>query len=193
ADMADGTFVDDAFASGLELIAGWKDAGYFNPDYSSATRTTMSEALAQDLTAFAFGPSAIIQDALLVNPDANLGFIPVPSLVGDAGYLAGGERTAFGISKESEHIDAAKEYLAFLADADNVAELAAASSSLPGLVDVEADLGVLTSSYALFATDGQAPVVPHFDRVYLPNGAWSTLGTVTDSVITGQASVDDAT
>lgn len=191
--MADGTFVDDAFESGLELIASWKDAGYFNPDYSSATRTTMSEALAQNLTAFAFGPSAIIQDALLVNPDANLGFIPVPSLVGDAGYLAGGERTAFGISKDSDHIDEAKEYLRFLAESDNIAELAAASSSLPGLVDVPADLGVLTSSYDLFVTDGQAPVVPHFDRVYLPNGAWSTLGTVTDSVITGQAGVGDAT
>src|SRR5690606_1243978 len=68
AEMAGGTFVDSGFESGLDLIAGWKEAGYLNPDYASATRTTMSDALAQDLAGFAFGPSAIIQDALLVNP-----------------------------------------------------------------------------------------------------------------------------
>src|SRR5690606_13515368 len=54
-EMASGTFVDAGFQSGLELIAGWEDAGYLNPDYSSASRTTMSDALAQGLTAFAFG------------------------------------------------------------------------------------------------------------------------------------------
>jgi len=52
---------------------------------------------------------------------------------------------------------------------------------------------VVQSSYDLFVTGGTTPVVPHFDRAYLPGGAWSTLGTVTDSVITGQASVPDAT
>lgn len=191
--MAGGEFVADAFQSGLDVVDGWRQADYFNPDYSSASRTTMSDALAQGLAAFAFGPSAILQDALLVNPDANLGFIPVPSLQGDGGYLAGGERTAFGVSTDSPNVEQAKTYLRFLAEEDNVAALAAASSSLPGIDGVDADLGALQSSYDLFVTPGDVPVMPHFDRVYLPNGAWSALGTVSDSVITGQSSPDEAT
>ena len=32
---------------------------------------------------------------------------------------------------------------------------------------------------------GTFPLVPYFDRVYLPNGMWNTMVTTTDSVITG--------
>ena len=39
---------------------------------------------------------------------------------------------------------------------------------------------------------GDVPLVPYFDRVYLPNGMWNTMVTTTDSVITGQTSGEKA-
>ena len=38
----------------------------------------------------------------------------------------------------------------------------------------------------------KTPAVPYFDRVYLPNGAWSTMGTNSDSIITKQSDVNGA-
>ncbi|MDQ0213483.1 ABC transporter substrate-binding protein [Arthrobacter bambusae] len=66
--MTSGTFVGDKYAQALDLIAKWRDAGLFNPDYSSATKTDMSKALAQGQALFEFGPSPIANDALKFNP-----------------------------------------------------------------------------------------------------------------------------
>jgi raffinose/stachyose/melibiose transport system substrate-binding protein len=70
--------------------------------------------------------------------------------------------------------------------------MAAASASLPGLTDAKATPGPLSSSYDEYVTNGKTPAVPYFDRVYLPNGAWSTMGNGTDAVITKQSDVNSA-
>ncbi len=190
-EMTDGTFVSPAYQDMLDIINGWVDAGFVNPDYSSATRDDMAKALAQGQAAFEFGPSLLFDNALSFNPDVKLGFIPIPSNVGGAKYLVGGERTAFGISNKTEHADAAKDFINFLAE--NSSELAAASSSPPGLTTGTMDLGPLQPSFDEWVTDAQSPVVPYFDRVYLPNGSWDAMQVTTDSVITKQASPKDAT
>jgi raffinose/stachyose/melibiose transport system substrate-binding protein len=164
----------------------------FNPDYSSATKTDMSKALAQGQALFEFGPSPIADDAMKYNPKAQIGFIPIPTLTGAPAYLDTGERTAFGISKTTKDMAGAKAFLAFLAKPDNETKMAAASASLPGLTDAKATPGPLSSSYDEYATNGKTPAVPYFDRVYLPNGAWSAMGNGTDAVITKQSDVNAA-
>lgn len=192
AKMKSGTFVGDKYASALNLIADWRDAGLFNPDYSSATKTDMSKALAQGQAGFEFGPSPIANDALQYNPKANLGFIPIPSLTGAPSYLDTGERTAYGISKTSKDQAGAKAFLAFLAKPENETKMAAASAAPPGLTDAQMTPGPLTPSYDQYVTQAKTPSVPYFDRVYLPNGAWSTMGNNTDSIITKQSDVNGA-
>lgn len=192
AKMTSGTFVGDKYAQALDLIAKWRDAGLFNPDYSSATKTDMSKALAQGQALFEFGPSPIANDALKFNPQANVGFIPIPSLNGSPSYLDTGERTAYGISKTSKDVAGAKAFLAFLAKPENETKMAAASAAPPGLTDAKMSEGPLNSSYDTYVTQAKTPAVPYFDRVYLPNGAWSTMGNNTDSIITKQSDVNGA-
>lgn len=189
--LADGTFDDGPYSTVLDTIQGWVDAGYVNPDYSSATQDDMSKALGAGQAAFVFQQNSVATNALLTSPDANLGFMPVPSTTGDP-YLIGGEMNAFGVSKTSKHLDDAKAFLAYLAQPENDSALAAAGGSAPGLTDATSDLGPLQASYDTWVTDAQTQLVPYFDRVYLPNGMWNTLVTTTDSVITGQADVDAA-
>jgi len=191
-ELTAGTFVDQPYNDMLTMVDDWREAGYFNPDYSSATADDMARALAEDRTAFVFSQNATANNALQYNPDANLGFMPVPSLHGDTPYLIGGEMNAYGISKTSDHLDDAKTFIAFLAEADNATILAEAAGNLPGLTTATADLGALQGSFDSFVTDGDVPLVPYFDRVYLPNGMWNTMVTTTDSIITGQTSVDRA-
>jgi raffinose/stachyose/melibiose transport system substrate-binding protein len=192
AKLEAGTFVDQPYTDLLSMVDGWREAGMFNPDYSSATSDDMARALADGQTAFVFSQNAVANNALQYNPDAGLGFIPVPSLTDDTPYLIGGEMNAYGISKTSKHVDDAKTYIAYLAEPENAAKLAAAAGNLPGLTNATTDLGALQPSFDEYVLPGELPLVPYFDRVYLPNGMWNTMVTTADSVITGQSSVDEA-
>jgi len=192
AELEAGTFVDGPYTDLLSMVDGWREAELFNPDYSSATSDDMARALADGQTAFVFSQNAVANNALQYNPDAGLGFIPVPSLTDDTPYLIGGEMNAYGISKTSKHLDDAKTYIAYLAEPENAAKLAAAAGNLPGLTNATTDLGALQPSFDKYVLPGDLPLVPYFDRVYLPNGMWNTMVTTADSVITGQSSVDEA-
>lgn len=190
--LADGTFVDSGFKAMFSTIEKWTKAGYFNPDFSSATSDDIATALGEGKTAF-----VMIQNSLTVNarefaPDAQLGFIPVPAINGDPEYLIGGEGVAFGAWRDGKHKKEALEFLSFLAEPDNIAKFASDDGNPAGLTGIDVDLGELSSSYDAFFTPGKVRMVPYFDRAFLPNGMWDTLITTTGGIITGQTSVDSA-
>ncbi|MDQ1584384.1 MAG: raffinose/stachyose/melibiose transport system substrate-binding protein [Microbacteriaceae bacterium] len=191
--MSAGTFLSANYTKVLDLVATWTKDGLFNPDYSSGTSDSMAKALAQGQTGFEFSQNAAANNALQYNPDAKLGYMPVPSLDAGPGYLIGGEMNAYGISKTTKSPAAAKAFLAFLAQPANETKLAASAGSAPGLTNAKAELGVLQPSYDTFVVKGKSPLVPYFDRVYLPNGSWDTMVTSTDAVVTGQANPEAAT
>lgn len=190
--LADGTFVASGFDAMYSKIDEWAKAGYFNPDFSSATSDDIATALAQGKTAF-----VMIQNNLTVNarqfvPDAQLGFIPVPAINGDPEYLIGGEGVAFGAWRDGDHKKEALEFLSFLAQPENITKFASDDGNPAGLTGVEVDLGELSDSYDAFFTPGDVRMVPYFDRAFLPNGMWDTLITTTGGIITGQTPVDSA-
>lgn len=190
--LQDGEFQADVYETMLDEVAGWVESGFINPDYSSATQDDVAQALGSGQAAFVFSQNTIASDAFAKSPDANLAFMPVPSPDGNV-YLIGGEGIAYGVSSASEHLEDAKKFLAFLAEPENQEAFAVASGGAPGLTTATADLGKLQPSYDTWVVENEIPLVPYFDRVYLPNGLWNTLVTTTDSVLTGQASPADAT
>ncbi|MDQ1577267.1 MAG: raffinose/stachyose/melibiose transport system substrate-binding protein [Microbacteriaceae bacterium] len=191
--MSAGTFLSTNYKKVLDLVATWTKDGLFNPDYSSGTSDSMAKALAQGQTGFEFSQNAAANNALQYNPGAKLGYMPVPSLNGDPSYLIGGEMNAYGISKTTKNPSAAKAFLAYLALPANETKLAASAGSAPGLTNAKAELGVLQSSYDTFVLKEKSPLVPYFDRVYLPNGSWDTMVTSTDAVVTNQSTSAAAT
>lgn len=192
--MQDGTFVAGPMTQMLTTVEQWTKKRYFNKDYSSASRDDMAHALADGTTAFEFQGTSLLTQALAYNPKANVGFMPLPSASGNPPYLVGGEgNNSFGVSKTSKHKAAALQFLDFLAKPENAAKLAEANGSAPGLTNVTVNHGVLAPSYDAYVRTGTTPILPYFDRVYLPNGAWDTLVAVTDSIVTGQSSVAAAT
>lgn len=190
--LAKGDFVDSGFTDMYSKIEDWTKAGYFNPDFSSATSDDIATALAQGKTAF-----VMIQNNLTVNarqfvPDAKLGFIPVPSVNGDPEYLIGGEGVAFGAWRDGKHKDEALKFLAFLAEDANITKFASDDGNPAGLSGVKVDLGELSDSYDAFFTPGKVRMVPYFDRAFLPNGMWDTLISTTSGIVTGQTPVSSA-
>ncbi|WP_207455526.1 ABC transporter substrate-binding protein [Desertivibrio insolitus] len=191
ADLESGTFVPDGFATVLEKISEWSDAGYFNPDYSSASQDDLARAIGQGDAAFVFVQNYLVASALSFDPEARLGFLPIPAFEGEP-YLVGGEGHAYGVSATSEHKDVALDFVAFLAEPENASALASAIGGAPGLTTADTDLGVLEESYERFVEPGEVPLLPYFDRVHLPDGMWDTLVSATDAVIVQQSGVDDA-
>ncbi|WP_309127036.1 ABC transporter substrate-binding protein [Microbacterium sp.] len=187
----DGTFDEAGYTRLLDHVSDWQKAGYFNPDYSSATADDLGRALAEGTTAFVFVQNYLVATALGFDPDADLGYMPVPSEDGEP-FLVGGEGRAYGVAKDSPDKEQALDYLDFLAQPENLSKLASAVGGIPGLTSAESDLGVLQASYDEFVAPGDLPLQPYFDRVYLPNGIWDTMVATTDGVITGQMTPADA-
>jgi len=185
-ELAAGRFVDQPYQDLLDMVSGWKDKGFYNPDYSSASEDDVARSLSSGDAAFAFNPNSMVSNAAQYNPDATLGYLPVPSITGDAPYLIGGEYNAYGLARDGDNLDTAKDFLNFLAQPDQAGALASAVGSIPGMTNATSDLGALQDSYDRYVADGTVPLKPYFDRVYLPNGMWNTMVTSTDSVITGQ-------
>lgn len=189
--LSDGEWQDAPYATMLEQIQEWSEAGFFNPDSSSAELTDVSKALGSGTTAFVFTGTSAAPDALAAYPDAKLGYLPIPSDLGDP-YLIGGEDNSFGVSNTSEHQEEALDFLSFLSEPESVAVMNKAAGSVPGLTTVTTDVGALQSSYDAWVATGAAEIEPFFDRVYLPSGMWSSMASTADSLITGQGDVEGA-
>ncbi|UUT34278.1 ABC transporter substrate-binding protein [Microbacterium elymi] len=181
-----GTFVEGGYTTMLDEVQKWAKAGDFNPDFSSITMDEIGRGLGSGDVGFVFVQNSLVSTALEQSPDAKLGFIPIPSFVGDP-YFVGGEGTAYGVWNKSPHKKQALAYIDCLAQPDNISKLAKALGAIPGLTDATADLGVLQDSYDTLVKPNTYTLEPYFDRVYLPNGMWDTMVTTTGGVISGQS------
>ena len=190
--LRSGTFETGGYTTLLSEVEKWAKAGYFNADVTSATVDDLARAPGAGDTGFVFVQNYLVASALGFNPDARLGYFPIPGFVTEP-YLIGGEGTAYGVSKTSKNKDAALACIDCLAEPSNIGTLAGAIGGIPGLTNATSDLGALQDSYDEFVADGTFRLEPYFDRVYLPNGMWDTMVTTTAAVITGQSDVPAAT
>jgi raffinose/stachyose/melibiose transport system substrate-binding protein len=160
-----------------------KQKGYLNVDASTAKYTDSAKALAEGKAAITFQGAYIIDEAQKTNPKFNGGIMPVPAIVkGDAPNFSGGERTTYGIWKDSKNIDAAKKFLAYSAKAENVAAVAESNMMPAGLSGVKVNLGTLTPFYEKYSN---IRIFPYFDRVYLPGGMWDVMYMTGQELLAG--------
>lgn len=147
--------------------------GCLNKDVLTAKYSDSVQAFAQGKAAFGFYGPYLVDEIKKINPNVHVGLMPIPSVVsGDAPTFAGGEKTTWGVWKDSPHLDAAKKFVAFFAQPENITLVAQADGLPPGLDGVQADLGSLTTYFQKYSS---APIFPYFDRVYLPNGMWDVM------------------
>lgn len=197
----DSTSQADALKSGefdtaaWEKVAGmmdeWVKAGYFNEDVLTADYNADTQALAQDEAAFCFYGNSGIVDTLNVNPDANLGMIPIPSVSAeDEPSLIAGEDIAVGVWKDSEVKDEAIELLNYLAQPEVAKTICEAAGNKSGINGVEAEIGDIGTYYDKYA---DVETFPYFDREYLPSGMWDVMcATGADILAQKDGSVETA-
>lgn len=183
AALLDGTFdwtkFDIVPAKFLEL---WEN-GYVNKDFLTSKYMDSVKAFAEGKAAFEFYGPYVIEEAQKINPEIKGAMMPIPSMIaGDTPTLVGGEKTTWGVWKDSKNKDAAKKFVAYFAKAEN-AKLVAESNKLPcGIAGVTVNAGDMTQYYELYKN---IRVMPYFDRVYLPSGMWDVICKNAQDLVAG--------
>lgn len=171
--LKSGTFDTATWEKVAGMMDEWVKAGYFNADALTADYNSDMAAMAEGNTAFCFYGNAFIVDARTINPDANLGMMPIPSASeDDEPSLIAGERLAVGVWKDSTQKEAALELLNWLAQPETVARLATAGGNPAGLTNATSDIGDIQTYVDKYAN---IRTFPYFDREYLPSGMWDVM------------------
>lgn len=174
-ELKSGTFDPKVWESVAGLLDSWVKAGYLNEDCLTADYNSDIESLASGNTAFCFYGNSSIVDAKGVNPDANLGMIPIPAAsADDEPSLIAGEDIAVGIWKDTEVKDEAVELLNYLARPEVMKAIAEEAGSKAGLSGVDAEIGDIGEYLSKYS---DVETYPYFDREYLPSGMWDVMCT----------------
>ena len=188
-ELLDGTFDWTKYDEVGQFVLNLVDKGYTNVDYLTADKSGTYRGLAQNKVAFAFQSNLTIAEVKKLNPDANVSMMEIPGYTeGDDSFLISGERDAVGVWKDSAHLDAALEFIDYLAKPENVLLVAEAYSLPPSMDNAEVtDPGILAILDQIIGTT----VTNHFDRQYLPDGMWNTLKVYSTSVLSGESTVSE--
>jgi raffinose/stachyose/melibiose transport system substrate-binding protein len=182
--LTSGTFDQATWQQVAQLMSDWVKAGYFNQDSMTADYNADAASMAQGTSAFGFYGNSFMVDAHAVNPNANLGLMPIPAATdSDTPSFAAGEKLAIGVWKDSPNKDAAFQFLNFVAQDANIKTLAQASGVAAGLTGVTPDLGPLQTYIDQYSS---IRTFPYFDRAYLPNGMWDIMCSTGADILTQQ-------
>ncbi|MFC5450079.1 ABC transporter substrate-binding protein [Paenibacillus aestuarii] len=172
-ELKDGSFDWKNFDQLPQMFLDLQKKGYLNKDVLTAKYDDSAKAFAEGKVAFGFYGPFLIEEAKKTNPNVKGGLMPIQAAVaGDKTTFAGGEKTTWGIWKDTPNAEAAKKFVAYYAKPENVAKVAKAQVLPPGIKGVAVDAGDLTKD---FETYKDVPVFPYFDREYLPNGMWDVM------------------
>jgi raffinose/stachyose/melibiose transport system substrate-binding protein len=189
-ELVNGSFDTEKWEILAGLMKEMNEKGYLNVDNLTSTYSDSARALAVGDAAFTFLGNYVLAEAWTFDPNADLGFFPVPAFYkGDSPSLISGERSTVGIWKDSPNAEACKTFLDFLAIAENAAKIAGSNGIPAGLIDAESDTGKLKADYIKWA---DAPAFPYFDRAFLPSGMWDTMCSTGAGILSGDMSTADA-
>ncbi|WP_079479186.1 ABC transporter substrate-binding protein [Halobacillus salinus] len=181
-ELLDGSFDWSHYTYLPEKLAQMQDENLLNEDVLTAQIQQRAQLMAQGKIAFVFGGGSIGTAVEELNPDVQVGLIPMPTIhEGDEQSWIGGERHTVAIAQNTEHMEEAKQFIEFMASPE-IAKQVAEGTSLPaGLKDVDAD-----NYFAeYFEKYEGVNVQPYFDRVYLPSGMWDVMGSTGQELLSG--------
>lgn len=177
AAMLNGTWDWKDYKAVLDYLQTWFDNGYLYEDAGTIAQSDVIERCAKDDVAFVVGIGTSFQAAVTaLNPDVKMAMIPIPaSKEGGARFVGIGEGASFGIWKDTENMEAAEQFLAYIVkNADGINAAAGEISTLPTET---------TKSYGMQMMEEMESHYPDvfydnlWDRKYMPSGMWSIFQT----------------
>ncbi|WHY21400.1 extracellular solute-binding protein [Paenibacillus sp. G2S3] len=164
----------------------WKemfDKGYINKDVLTVKYSELPKLFAEDKVAFSFASPSFADDAYEINTGTKIGIMPVPSMNERAvPTFSGGERNTLGIWENSSHLKEAKLLVNFFAQPDNMKKIADVVKIPPGLKGITPQHEFMP----FYKQYKDVPVIPYFDRIYLPNGMWEVVRRLGIELLAGE-------
>lgn len=179
----DGTFDWTKFDVLPQGLLTMYQNGYLNKDYLTSKYDDSAKQMAEGKVAFTFYGPSFESTVLADNPNVNIGMMPIPAInSGEDPVFVGGEKTTWGVWKDSPVIDIAKKFVSFYAEEENIKKVCKSSGLPSGLSGIEVDSGALTN---YFKTYSNIKVYPYFDRDCLPDGMWDVMTQNAGDMIAG--------
>ncbi|MDR1971215.1 MAG: extracellular solute-binding protein [Treponema sp.] len=175
-----------------DFLLELRDKGYLNPDYTQGTEENQFRRLGNGEVAFVMSANNAITRAKLVNPNARIGFIAVPSnSPGDPPTLTSGERMTLGAYKDGRAKAEALKFLEYCSQPAIINRVATLDKCETGLIGPEytADLSDLKP---YFDNLQNIRGFPYFDRAYLPSGMWDALCKTASGLLANTMTKDQA-
>ncbi|MFC5702714.1 extracellular solute-binding protein [Cohnella faecalis] len=143
-DKADGRL--ETFA---KAIMDLKSAGLINKNAASASYDNQLDAISNGKAAFVIQGMWALGDIQKKNPNAPIGFWPIPALVpGDKPYMIGGADGAVSVSEKSANKEAALKFVEFLMSPDVQKSYSTLRNSPSVYKDASADWSILSKDVA---------------------------------------------
>lgn len=171
--MLNGTWDWEDYRTILDYLQTWFDNGYLYEDAGTIKQADAIERAAKNDCAFVVGIGTSYQAAVTaLNSDVTMAMIPIcTSQKGGARFVGIGEGASFGIWNGTQHMDAAKALLNYIAEnADPINAAAGEIATLPCET---------TKSYGMQMMEEMESHYPDvfydnlWDRKYMPSGMWS--------------------
>lgn len=181
-ELKEGTFDWSNYTFLPEQLQTMQDEGLVNEDAVNANGAQAVNLMAQNQIAFIFAGGSFGADVTELNPDVEVGIVPVPSIhEGDDPSWIGGERHTLAVWNESDMKEEAKEFLSFMAEEENAKTMAEATALPSPLENVDSE-NYYEDSYAQYE---DIEIEPYFDREYLPSGMWDVIGSTGEELLAG--------
>ena len=184
--LLDGTFDWDKWTEICDMVDYWAQQGYINDDALTADYASSCAQMGKNEAAFCFYGEITVTEILAANPYANIGMMTVPAkTIGQKPSLVCGELVAYGVWKDTKHLEEALQLINYLARPENISMMASALTSPVAINGIMSDTGPLQEYYDS-ANNSNILTVPFFDRVYLPSGMYDDLCITGASIVAKQ-------
>lgn len=150
-----------------KAVESWVKKGYINKDLATATYDESKENIATGKAAMVIQGTWFESEVRLKFKDAPLGAFPLPSVDGNNYVAIGGFDGGFHIAKNSKVAEAAKDFLSFRIQPEEVRKALEISPGISAYKDVDSSDILGPAIRELQETIVSGKVAPHGDVAYL--------------------------
>ncbi|VXC24420.1 Carbohydrate ABC transporter substrate-binding protein, CUT1 family [Arthrobacter sp. 9AX] len=175
----------------LQAILDLKTNECFQDGAEGGTFDTLFNEVSSGKSLSFFGPGGSAADLASINPNAEFGTAAFPGKSASDEFVFASPTNALGINAASKNVDAAKTFLKFWEQKDQLNKFASLTGNV-SLASVQSGEAVSNERYSRieeYLTDPKknAPLA----NLFWPNGdVYTALGVGVQGLLTGQASID---
>jgi raffinose/stachyose/melibiose transport system substrate-binding protein len=184
------TFAESGWRTALEMYWDLNERGYFNEDPLATTHELALELVGTGEAAMYIQVSAVLPDLEAIGGEGNFGLFPVPGAeVAAEVWIPAAASVGWGVYAEGDQQDAAKEFVRFLAQPENITKYAELRFEIPAVLAEGAEISPVLAPMMPFIQEGRS--YPFMDQLWPnPEVQQSHIAAVQE-LFAGDGTIDD--